>query len=67
MGEGCVVGEGLVELGESFGWSLKPSPPALLPARRGADASIKNAEGKTAAEVAQLNEQAELVALLEGK
>lgn len=32
--------------------------------RRGADASIKNAEGKTAGEVAEMNEQEGLVALL---
>lgn len=33
---------------------------------RKADVSIKNSEGKTAGEVAELNEQAELVELLKG-
>lgn len=38
------------------------SPPPA--ARRGADKSIKNAEGKTAGEVAEMNEQATVVELL---
>lgn len=46
-----------------------PSPGAAARAvlcccRSGADAGIKNAEGKTAGEVAEMNEQESLVALL---
>ncbi|RMZ53817.1 hypothetical protein APUTEX25_003956 [Auxenochlorella protothecoides] len=39
---------------------------ATLLIKRKADVSIKNSEGKTAGEVAELNEQAELVELLKG-
>jgi hypothetical protein len=42
-------------------------PPPPPPQIRGADLSIKNAEGKTAGEVAEMNEQAELGELLKAK
>lgn len=42
---------------------LDPSPQPA----RGADVGIKNAEGKTAAEVAEMNEQAAVVELLKSK
>lgn len=50
-------------------WPTRPKPTPFDPGIaasncRGADKAIKNAEGKTAAEVAELNEQAAVVALL---
>lgn len=40
------------------------SQPIIVVGRGKADRAIKNSEGKTAEEVAELNEQQELVALL---
>lgn len=51
-----------------LGFETHPSAlSALSPPRSGADVSIKNAEGKTAGEVAEMNEQVAVVALLKGK
>lgn len=45
-----------------------PSPlPSVPPTPRGADAAIKNAEGKAAGQVAEMNEQAAVVELLKAK
>ena len=41
--------------------------PSVPPTPRGADAAIKNAEGKAAGQVAEMNEQAAVVELLKGK
>lgn len=46
------------------GQPVNPSNPAAC---RGADVGIKNAEGKTAGEVAEMNEQAAVVELLKAK
>lgn len=51
-------------LNPNFADTSHPTPPLR---RRGADAGIKNAEGKTAGEVAEMNEQAAVVELLKGK
>lgn len=55
-----------------LGWNTSQAPSICCAFRpvvvyRGADKSCKNADGKTALEVAQLNEQEDVIKVLEDK